>query len=79
LLLGGLVRPGEAGAVPVIRVNPTHKRHDPFDRAVYRRRHKVENLRTRLNERRAIVARYDKVAAGFSGGLHLAAAFQWIS
>jgi transposase len=69
----------EAGALPVVRANPTHKRQDHFDRAAYRRRHKVENMWAKLKEWRAIATRYDKTAASFSGGLYLTAAFEWIS
>jgi transposase len=69
----------EAGAQPVVRANPTHPRHPHFDRAAYRRRHRVENLWARLKEWRAAATRYDKTAASFRGGLHLAAAFEWLS
>jgi transposase len=69
----------EAGALPVVRSNPTHPQQDHFDRAAYRRRHKVENLWAKLKEWRAIATRYDKTAKSFSGGLYLAAAFQWLS
>jgi transposase len=69
----------EAGAQPVVRANPTHPRHPHFNRPAYRRRHKVENLWARLKEWRAIATRYDKTATSFSGSLHLAAAFDWLS
>lgn len=69
----------EAGAQPVVRANPTHPRHPHFNRPAYRRRHKVENLWARLKEWRAIATRYDKTATSFSGGLYLAAAFDWLS
>lgn len=67
------------GAEPVVRANPTHRNAPPHDRAAYRRRHRVENLWARLKEWRAVATRYDKTAASFSGGLHLAAAFEWLS
>lgn len=69
----------EAGALPVVRSNPTHKRPEHFDRAAYRRRPKVENMWAKLKEWRAVASRYDKTATSFSGGLYLAAAFQWLS
>ena len=69
----------EIGAVPVVRSNPTHPRAAPYDRRVYRRRHRIENLWARLKEWRAIATRYDKTAASFRGGLYLAAAFEWLS
>jgi transposase len=69
----------EAGALPGVRANPTHPQPKHFDRAAYRRRHKVENLWAKLKEWRAIATRYDKTTASFGGGLYLAAAFQWLS
>lgn len=69
----------EAGALPVVRSDPTHPKAKHFDRAAYRRRHKVENLWARLKEWRAVVTRYDKTATSFLGGLHLAAAFDCLS
>jgi transposase len=67
----------EAGALPVVRFNPTHPKAKHFDRAAYRRRHRVENCWARLKEWRAVPTRYDKTAASVSGG-HLAAAFEWL-
>jgi transposase len=69
----------EAGALPVVRANPTHRRAEHFDRAAYRRRHRVENCWAKLKEWRAVATRYDKTAASYLGGLHLAAAFEWLS
>jgi transposase len=69
----------EAGALPVVRANPTHKRQEHFDRAAYRRRHKIENMWAKLKEWRAIATRYDKTLNSFRGTLYLAAAFQWLS
>jgi transposase len=69
----------EAGALPVVRFNPTHPKAKHFDRAAYRRRHRVENCWARLKEWRAVPTRYDKTAASVSGGLRLAAAFEWLS
>jgi transposase len=67
------------GAEPVVRPNPTHRSAPAHDRAAYRRRHRIENLWARLKEWRAVATRYDKAAASFLGGLHLAAAFEWLS
>jgi transposase len=69
----------EAGAVPVVRANPTPPQPDHFDRAAYRRRHKLENMWAKLKQWRAIATRYANTAASFSGTLYLAAAFQWLS
>jgi transposase len=40
----------EAGALPVVRANPTHPQPAHFDAAAYRRRHQVENLWAKLKE-----------------------------
>lgn len=67
-----------AGAEPVVPSQPTHPPVD-YDRAAYRRRHRIENLWARLKEWRALATRYDKTAASYLGGLHLAAALDWLS
>ncbi len=69
----------EAGAQPVVRANPTHRRREHFNHAAYRRRHRVENLWAKLKEWRALATRYDTTATSFSGGLYLAATFEWLS
>jgi putative transposase len=68
----------EAGAQPVVRQNPTHPRHAPFNGAAYRRRQRVENLCARLKDWRALATRYDKTAARFASGLYLSAAIDWL-
>ena len=65
------------GAEPVVPANPTHPAV-PYDKAAYRRRHRVENLWARLKEWRALATRYDKTAASFTGTIHLAAALDWL-
>jgi transposase len=67
-----------AGAEPVVPAQPTHPAV-AYDRAAYRRRHRIENLWARLKEWRALATRYDKTAASFLGGLHLAAALDWLA
>ncbi len=67
-----------AGAEAVVPANPTHP-PVVYDRAAYRRRHRIENLWARLKEWRALATRYDKTAASYLGGLHLAAALDWLS
>ena len=67
-----------ANAEPVVPSQPTHPPVS-FDRAAYRRRHRIENLWARLKEWRAIATRYDKTKNSFLGGLHLAAALDWLS
>lgn len=69
----------DSGAEPVVPAQPTHKSAPPYDRAAYRRRHRVENLWARLKECRAVATRYEKTAKSYLGDLHLAAALDWLS
>ena len=62
-----------AGATPCVPGQPTRARAPPHDRPACARRHRIENLWARVKEWRAIATRYDKTAASFMGGLHLAA------
>jgi transposase len=50
----------------------------PFDRAIYRKRNRVERLINRLKQCRRIATRYDKLAASYLAMLHLAAILLWI-
>jgi len=61
-----------AGAEPEVPARPTHPAV-AHDRAACRGRHRVENLRAGLKERRSIATRCDKAASSLSGSLHPAA------
>jgi transposase len=65
------------GAEPVVPANRTHP-SVAYDRAAYRRRHRVEQAWGRLKEWRAVATRYEKTAASYLGALHVAAALDWI-
>ncbi len=65
------------GAEPVVPANRTHPAVG-YDRAAYRRRHRVEQLWGRLKEWRAVATRYEKTGASYLGALHVAAALDWI-
>ncbi len=77
----------ESGAEPVVPANRTHPAVS-YDRAAYRRRHRVEQLWGRLKEWRAVATRavatryvatrYEKTAESYLGVLHVAAALDWI-
>ncbi|PAQ01174.1 transposase [Mesorhizobium sp.] len=45
----------------------------PYDRALYRQRHKVENLFAKLRDRRRIATRYDRCAHTFFSAICIAA------
>ena len=53
--------------------NPTRKRTHPFDRALYRRRNRIERLICRLKDWRRIATRYDKLAQNYIAAVQLAA------
>ena len=66
------------GAEPVV---PSNRTHPPvaYDRAAYRRRHRVEQAWGRLKEWRAVATRYEKTAESYLGALHVAASLDWIN
>ena len=68
----------EVGAEPCVPATRSHPLAH-YDRATYRRRHKVENLWARLKDVRAVAFRFEKTAASFTGALHLTAALDWLS
>lgn len=48
------------------------------DKELYKRRHKIENLFSRLKDHRGIATRYEKTARNFLSGIYLAATVLWI-
>lgn len=70
-----LLAQGKQVVIPSIR---TRKEQRPCDRHVYKERHLIENFFARLKQYRCIATRYDKTAAAFLGGIHLAAAVIWL-
>jgi transposase len=54
------------------------RRTGPFDRAVYRRRHLVENLIARCKQYRSLATRYDKRAASYRALWTIAMTILWI-
>ena len=50
----------------------------PFDRAIYRRRHLVENLFARFKQFRALATRYDKRADSFRTAWVIVATILWL-
>ena len=61
------------GAEAVIPSTRSRKTPLPYSRAMYRARHKVENLWCRLKDWRRVATRYDKLARNFLAGAFLAA------
>ena len=62
-----------AGKTPVIPPK-RHRRHPiPFNRHLYKARHRIENFFAKLKQFRAIATRYDKTARIFLQATYLAA------
>jgi transposase len=54
------------------------RRTGPFDRAIYRLRHRVENLIARCKQYRSLATRYDKRAASYRALWVIAMILLWI-
>lgn len=65
-----------------IRYTIPHQRHErrrgPFDRQVYRRRHRVENLIARCKQFRSLATRYEKRAESYRALWVIAATLLWL-
>jgi len=62
----------------VIPSTTSRRRKRPFNRRLYKRRHRVENFFQRIKRFRRISTRYDKLAANFFAMVCLAAALTWL-
>ena len=67
-----------AGKTAVIRPRRHRKNPASYDKALYKKRHLIENFFTRLKDFRAIATRYEKTGRNFLAGLYLAAAIIWL-
>ena len=54
------------------------RRTGPFDRAIYRRRHRVENLIARCKQYRSLATRFDKRAASYRALWTIAMILLWL-
>lgn len=69
----------DKGAIPVIpRKKNSSVGNDDIDWYLYKYRHLVENVFSRLKHFRAIATRYDKLKRNFEGAVALACAFLWL-
>ncbi len=57
----------------------TERRTGPFDRALYRRRHRVENLIARCKQFRSLATRYDKRGESYRALWVIALTILWIN
>ena len=61
------------GITPCIPSKTNRKIHIPHDKALYRQRHKIENMFGRLKDWRRIHTRYDRCAHTFMSAICIAA------
>ena len=64
----------ERGIAPCIPSTRSRKAPLPYDKALYRQRHRVENMIGRLKDWRRVATRYDKLARNFLAGVQIACA-----
>lgn len=62
------------GIVPCIPSSRSRKIPYPYDKALYRQRHRIENLFAKLKDWRRIATRYDRCAHTFFSAICIAAA-----
>lgn len=68
----------QEGGTAVIPQNPTRAGVLPFDKHLYRERHKVENLFQKLKRFRRVASRYEIKATHFAGMISLACICLWL-
>ena len=68
----------ERGVLAQIPPRKNRKEDRPYDRHLYKERHKVECLFGFLKHNRRLFSRFDKLKLTFTAFLHLAAALEWL-
>lgn len=66
------------GIQPTIAHRSTEKRTEPFDRAAYRERNRVERLINRLKQFRRVATRYEKRAQNYLAMVQIVAVLLWL-
>jgi transposase len=66
------------GAEPIIPPKANRKAPEPFDKAAYKLRNRIERSIGRLKNARSVATRYAKLAESFLGFIHLTAIKLWI-
>jgi transposase len=75
-VLEPLKKAGKTAVIPP-KANRTVQR--PYDKALYKARHLIENFFARLKQYRAIATRYDKRAKIFLAAVYMVAAIIWLN
>jgi transposase len=65
----------EKGITPCIPTKKNRKKQILYDKELYRKRHKVENMFAKLKDWRRIATRYDRCAHTFFSAICIAATF----
>ncbi len=68
----------QRGAIAVIKPNPNRSQKPPFDKHIYKERHRIENLMAKLKNSRRLATRYDKSAKTYLAFTRLAAIKVWM-
>ena len=63
----------DKGITPCIPPKKNRKRQIPYDKSLYKQRHKVENMFGKLKDWRRISTRYDRCAHTFFSAICIAA------
>jgi transposase len=65
---------GERGCEPCIPSTKSRKTPLPYDKTLYKQRHRIENMFAKLKDWRRIATRYDRCAHTFFSAICIAAA-----
>jgi len=68
----------QLGGVAVIALHPSRSQKPAFDVHLYRERHRIENLFSRLKSFRRIATRYEKLHSTFAAMVSIACLLVWI-
>ena len=68
----------QLGGVAVIALHPGKAQKPAFDEHLYRERHRIENLFSRLKHYRRIATRFEKLHSTFAAMLSLACILIWL-
>ncbi len=68
----------KAGKTAVIPPRRNRKNPASYDKALYKKRHHIENFFSRLKDFRALATRFEKTAQNFLSGVYLAASIIWL-
>ena len=78
--IGSVPRCSHAGSLHASPSTRSRKVEIPYDKALYRERHRIENTLGRLKDWRRVATRYDRCAHTFFSAIRVAATLTfWLS